>query len=97
MIGPIRELENCNNRKLSAKALQDVHSEMHLSALIRKTGPIEVKGIVLSVLDHSVDVVLLYLGIIRRLYLDVRTSLIIIFKFFVLFTNCFLVPNGRNF
>lgn len=33
----------------------------------------EAKGIVLAVLDHSVDVVFLYLGIIRRLYLDVQS------------------------
>jgi hypothetical protein len=39
--------------------------------LIRKSGSIEVKGIVLAVLDHSVDVVLIYLGIIRRLYVEV--------------------------
>nr|CAG4650070.1 EOG090X047D [Sida crystallina] len=65
-----KQLENCNSRKLSAKALQDLHSELHLSALIRRNGSIEVKAIVFSVLDHAVDVVFLYLGIVRRLYLD---------------------------
>nr|CAG4641601.1 EOG090X047D [Eurycercus lamellatus] len=63
-------LDNCNSRKLAAKALQDQHSELHLANLIRKSGCLEVKGIVLSVLDRSVDVVLLYLGVIRRLYFD---------------------------
>uniref|UniRef100_A0A0P6GI32 DIS3 exonuclease 2 n=1 Tax=Daphnia magna TaxID=35525 RepID=A0A0P6GI32_9CRUS len=65
-----RLLDNCNSRKLAAKALQDTHSELHLANLIRKSGSIEVKGIVLAVLDHSVDVVLIYLGIIRRLYIE---------------------------
>jgi stage V sporulation protein SpoVS len=50
---------------------QETHSELHLANLIRKSGSIEVKGIVLAVLDHSVDVVLIYLGIIRRLYIEV--------------------------
>ncbi|XP_046461080.1 DIS3-like exonuclease 2 isoform X2 [Daphnia pulex] len=65
-----RLLDNCNSRKLAAKALQETHSELHLANLIRKSGSIEVKGIVLAVLDHSVDVVLIYLGIIRRLYIE---------------------------
>ena len=58
-------------RKLAAKTLQESHSELHLSALIRKSGSIEVKGIVLAVLDHAVDVVILFMGIVRRLYLEV--------------------------
>lgn len=70
-----RMLDNCNSRKLAAKALQETHSELHLANLIRKSGSIEVKGIVLAVLDHSVDVVLIYLGIIRRLYLEVNLIL----------------------
>nr|CAG4643126.1 EOG090X047D [Ilyocryptus agilis] len=63
-------LDNCNDRKLAAKALQDLHSELHLANLIRKCGSIEVKGVVLSVLDHSVDVILLYIGLARRVYLE---------------------------
>lgn len=64
-------MDNCNARKIAAKTLQESHSELHLSALIRKSGSIEVKGIVLAVLDHAVDVVILYMGVIRRLYLEV--------------------------
>jgi len=68
--GVAKLLDNCNARKIAAKTLQESHSELHLSALIRKSGSIEVKGIVLAVLDHAVDVVVLYMGIIRRLYLE---------------------------
>ena len=72
MLFYIRILDNCNSRKNAAKSLQETHSELHLANLIRKSGSIEVKGIVLAVLDHSVDVVLIYLGIIRRLYVEVN-------------------------
>nr|CAG4647808.1 EOG090X047D [Moina brachiata] len=65
-----KQLDICNQRKLAAKTLQDAHGELHLANLVRRSGFIEVKGIVLNVLDHSVDVVLVYLGIVRRLYLD---------------------------
>lgn len=68
---PSRTLDNCNSRKIAAKTLQEKHSELHLANLVRKSGSIDVKGIVISVLDRSVDVVLIYLGIIRRVYLDV--------------------------
>nr|CAG4642432.1 EOG090X047D [Evadne anonyx] len=68
--GVAKVMDNCNARKIAAKTLQESHSELHLSALIRKSGSIEVKGIVLAVLDHAVDVVLLYMGVIRRLYLE---------------------------
>lgn len=72
MLHFFRMLENCNSRKLAAKTLQEKHGELHLANLIRKHGSIEVKGIVIAVLNHSVDVVFLYLGIQRRIYLDVR-------------------------
>lgn len=68
--GVAKLMDNCNARKIAAKTLQESHSELHLSALIRKSGSIEVKGIVLAVLDHAVDVVILYMGVIRRLYLE---------------------------
>ena len=68
-------MDNCNQRKLAAKTVQDAHAELHLANLVRRSGFIEVKGIVLNVLDHSVDVVLVYLGIVRRLYFDVSLRL----------------------
>ena len=74
-----RLLDNCNSRKLAAKALQEQHSELHLANLIRKSGSIEAKGIVLSVLDRAVDVVLLFLGVIRRVYLDVFETFFFLF------------------
>lgn len=73
-------LENCNAKKLAAKELQEQHSELHLANLIRKSGSIECKGIVFSVLDRAVDVVFLYLGLVRRLYLDVSVSFITFYK-----------------
>ena len=69
-----RLMDNCNARKIAAKTLQESHSELHLSALIRKSGSIEAKAIVLGVLDHAVDVVILYMGVIRRLYLEVNVA-----------------------
>jgi len=68
--GVAKLMDNCNARKIAAKTLQESHSELHLSALIRKSGSIEAKAIVLGVLDHAVDVVILYMGVIRRLYLE---------------------------
>lgn len=58
--------------------------------MVRRSGFIEVKGIVLNVLDRSVDVVLVYLGIVRRLYFDV--SLLLAVK-----TNCLSFNASRLF
>nr|CAG4638373.1 EOG090X047D [Cyclestheria hislopi] len=63
-------LGNCNDKKLAAKSVGELHSELHLSALLKRSGPLEVKSVVVGVLDHAVDVILLHIGITRRVYLD---------------------------
>lgn len=94
-----RKLSHCNKRKLAAKTVQELHSELHLAALLRQSGSVEVKGVVLHVHDHSVDVVFFYLGIVRRVYLEVcKCSHIIsvhvaLLASIFLFRNCLLISS----
>ncbi|XP_065562462.1 DIS3-like exonuclease 2, partial [Artemia franciscana] len=62
--------ERCNDRKATAKMVGDLSSEMFLGLFIKTVGSIATRGVVLQVLDRSVDVVLLNSGLIKRVYMD---------------------------
>ncbi|XP_071522150.1 uncharacterized protein [Panulirus ornatus] len=62
--------EHCNDRKLSSKILQELSSELYLSVFIRQVEELVLEGMVIMVLDHSFDVLLLNLGVIKRVYTD---------------------------
>jgi len=77
-----RVAERCNDRKATAKMVGDLSSEMFLGLFIKTAGSIATRGVVLQVLDRSVDVVLLNSGLIKRVYMDVSfISSLFIFNF----------------
>lgn len=63
--------QHCNDKKLSAKRVGEASAEMFLAAFVGECGPIPNKpGAVLQVLDHSIDVLILELGVVKRVYVD---------------------------
>ena len=62
--------QHCNDRKLAAKAVSDKSAEMFLSLFVRQSGPILVEGVVIQVMDHSMDCVLSNMGITKRVYVN---------------------------
>ncbi|CAG0897653.1 unnamed protein product [Darwinula stevensoni] len=65
-----RVAEHCNTRKEAAKRCSEMSSELFLAAYVRQCGPVYAKGMVLAVMDHSLDVLIYQLGIVKRVYLD---------------------------
>ncbi|XP_070561830.1 LOW QUALITY PROTEIN: DIS3-like exonuclease 2 [Ptychodera flava] len=59
---------HCNDRKTAAKRVQDLSVELFFAIFIKECGPVEEDGMVLGVLDHSVDVLVLKFGVIKRVY-----------------------------
>ncbi|XP_021340837.1 DIS3-like exonuclease 2 isoform X2 [Mizuhopecten yessoensis] len=67
----IQELaDNCNVRKKAAKVVSDTCEELFFSAFVQEVGTVEGAAMVLSVLDHCVDVYFLNLGLTKRVYID---------------------------
>ncbi|KAG7153782.1 DIS3-like exonuclease 2-like [Homarus americanus] len=62
--------EHCNDKKQSSKILQELSSELYLSLFIRQVKDLVEEGMVTMVLDRAFDVLVLELGIIKRVYTD---------------------------
>ncbi|CAG2256351.1 DIS3L2 [Mytilus edulis] len=60
--------ENCNDRKNNAKQVSDLSEELFFAVFVKTTGPLEMKGMVMRVLDKSFDVLLLNIGVKKRIY-----------------------------
>ncbi|XP_063408810.1 DIS3-like exonuclease 2 [Mytilus trossulus] len=60
--------ENCNDRKNNAKQVSDLSEELFFAVFVKTTGPLEMKGMVMTVLDKSFDVLLLNIGVKKRIY-----------------------------
>ncbi|XP_052083501.1 DIS3-like exonuclease 2, partial [Mytilus californianus] len=70
--------ENCNDRKIHGKQASDLSSELFFAVFVKTTGPFEEKGMVMGVLDKAFDVVLLNVGVKKRVYcdqLDIKNTL----------------------
>ncbi|KAH9492825.1 DIS3-like exonuclease 2 [Bulinus truncatus] len=65
-----RESEYCNDKKLNAKMASERSNEMYFSIFVKEVGPLEENGMVMAVLDKSFDVLILKLGIVKRVYLE---------------------------
>ena len=60
---------HCNDRKLAAKRAGELSTEMFFGIFVRESGPLEKDGIVLNVMDQSVDVLVPELGMVKRVYM----------------------------
>lgn len=61
--------ENCNDRKLAAKRASELSNEMFFGIFVRESGPLEEDGMVLNVMDQSLDILVPELGVVKRVYL----------------------------
>lgn len=59
-----------NDKKLLAKRAGEASCELFLALFVAQSGPLSQAGSVVNVHDHSVDVLLVELGLVRRVYLD---------------------------
>lgn len=64
--------ENCNDKKYSARVCSERSSEMFFSLFVNECGPFEEIGCVIQIKDHSFDVLIVNLGISKRIYCDVN-------------------------
>jgi len=60
----------CNDKRLAAKRIGEASAELFLGLFVAESGPISQVGSVVNVLDHALDVLLVELGITKRVYLD---------------------------
>lgn len=69
--GTIQKIaEHCNDRKQASKILQEMSSDLYLSLFIRQVKVLEEEGMVIAILDRAFDVLVLQLGVIKRVYTD---------------------------
>lgn len=61
--------QHCNDRKLAAKRAGELSDEMFFGIFVRESGPLEEDGMVLNVMDQSLDVLVPELGVVKRVYL----------------------------
>lgn len=61
---------NCNFKKYNAKMAQERSNELYFTYLIDLNGPIVTMGIVLSVTENFIDVILCHVGIKLRIFLS---------------------------
>jgi DIS3-like exonuclease 2 len=64
------QCELCNDKKLAAKRVSELSSELFFSVFVKECGPMYERGMVMNVLDKSFDVLLLKVGVIKRVYCE---------------------------
>ena len=78
------QTEHCNDTRLAAKRVGEASAELFLGLFIGECGPISQPATViqvgwgwglelyllLQVMDHSLDVLVLEMGVIKRVYVD---------------------------
>jgi len=65
-----RLCNHCNDKRLAAKRVSESSAVLFLGLFIQQSGSINQVGAVMNVLDHAVDVIIVELGIVRRVYMD---------------------------
>ncbi|KAJ7354818.1 DIS3-like exonuclease 2 [Desmophyllum pertusum] len=55
--------DHCNDRKLAAKRAGDLSNDMFFGIFVRESGPLEEDGMVVNVMDQSLDVLVPELGV----------------------------------
>lgn len=82
--------DNCNEKKYSSRVCSERSTEMFFSMLIKNIGQLEEKAIVIGIKDHSFDVFIDKLGVVKRVYCDV-SYLLISFSFKTYLNYFFLI------
>ncbi|XP_011484718.3 DIS3-like exonuclease 2 isoform X2 [Oryzias latipes] len=59
---------HCNNKKMLAKRVWELSSELFFGLLVRESGPLDSAAMVMRVLDQSFDVLVIKYGVQKRVY-----------------------------
>ena len=59
----------CNDRRLAAKRASELSNELFFGIFVRESGPLEEDGMILNVMDQSLDILVPQLGVVKRVYL----------------------------
>ncbi|KAJ1367141.1 hypothetical protein KIN20_027995 [Parelaphostrongylus tenuis] len=62
--------QHCNDKKLAARAARDSSNETFFGLVVKQNGPIEARGLVVSVMHASFDVLVLKYGVVKRVYVN---------------------------
>jgi len=62
--------EHCNDKRLAAKRVGEASAELFLGLFIAECGPLSQAGAVVQVMDHSLDVLIQEMGVVKRVYVD---------------------------
>ncbi|XP_067140544.1 probable exosome complex exonuclease RRP44 isoform X2 [Centruroides vittatus] len=65
-----RLVNHCNDMKYTGKRVNEISSELFLFIFVKECGPLEEKAMVMGVMDHSFDVLILRMGVVKRVYCD---------------------------
>ncbi|CAH1775460.1 unnamed protein product [Owenia fusiformis] len=65
-----KQADRCNDRKTASKRVQELSSDMFFAIFVKESGPLEEHGMVMGVLDKAFDVVMLRLGVVKRVYCE---------------------------
>lgn len=63
-------VDHCNDMKYTGKRVNEISSELFLFLFIKECGSLEEQAMVMGVMDHSFDVLLLRMGVVKRVYCD---------------------------
>ena len=62
--------QHCNDKRLAAKKVGEASAELFLSVFIAECGPFNQAGVVTAVMEHAVDVLIIQMGVVKRVYVD---------------------------
>ena len=65
-----RAAQHCNDKRLAAKKVGEASAELFLAVFIGECGPLTQAGVVTGVMDHSLDVLITQMGVVKRVYVD---------------------------
>lgn len=65
-----KQCDLCNNRKTAAKRVSEMSADLFFAIFLRSCGRLEERGMVMAVLDKAFDVLVLGLGVVKRVYCE---------------------------
>jgi DIS3-like exonuclease 2 len=75
-------MEKSNDMKYAARIANEKSCELFFAIFINECGPLEEHAFVTMIQDHSFDVLINNLGVIKRIYCDVSSKPQLFFHYF---------------
>nr|CAB3238077.1 DIS3-like exonuclease 2 [Phallusia mammillata] len=65
-----KQAQLCNDKKMNSKSAQEQSINLFFTLMVNNFGPLECRGMVMYVYDHSFDVISIEYGVVKRVYLE---------------------------